>query len=101
MNCEIRSMPKSPEIFGRKERRKEREQWRGTCNERGYDGQWKRISRIYRQSHPVCEMCNVELSVDVDHIVPFSGVDDPRRTDWSNLQALCRKCHNGKTHRSR
>jgi 5-methylcytosine-specific restriction endonuclease McrA len=25
-------------------------------------------------------------------------VDDPKRTEWQNLQSICRRCHNGKTH---
>jgi 5-methylcytosine-specific restriction endonuclease McrA len=52
-----------------------------------------------RQQTPVCEVCNDAIADDVDHIAPFNGVDDPKRTEWQNLQSICRACHNGKTHR--
>lgn len=74
-----------------------KERNRGTKQQRGYGGQWERIARLYRESHPVCEMCQQESSVDVDHIRPFRGVDDPLRTDLQNLQALCKACHSKKT----
>jgi hypothetical protein len=25
-------------------------------------------------------------------------LNDPKRTEWQNLQSICRACHNGKTH---
>jgi 5-methylcytosine-specific restriction endonuclease McrA len=49
----------------------------------------------------VCQVCHDAVAVDVDHIVPFDGVDDPKRTDWMNLMSICRACHNMKTRRQR
>jgi 5-methylcytosine-specific restriction endonuclease McrA len=36
---------------------------------------------------------------DVDHIIPFESIDDPRRLDWNNLQSLCARCHDRKSAR--
>lgn len=94
-------MPSSPKTFRQQERKRQKEQYRGTKQSRGYGGEWERISLAYRAANPVCEMCHNAVSVDVDHIQPFDGVNDPNRTDWQNLQALCRACHNGKTHGGR
>jgi 5-methylcytosine-specific restriction endonuclease McrA len=91
-------MPTSPKTFRSIERRKEREQFRGSKQSRGYGGEWERISLLKRQANAVCEMCKAAPADDVDHIVPFDGVDDPKRTEWQNLQSICRACHNCKTH---
>lgn len=94
-------MPSSPNTFRSKERAKEREQFRGSKQSRGYGGEWERISLLKRQQCPVCEVCNDATADDVDHIIPFNGVNDPKRTEWQNLQSICRACHNGKTHGGR
>lgn len=91
-------MPSSPRTFRSAERAKERERFRGSKQSRGYGGEWERISLAYREAHPVCEICNDAPTDDTDHIVPFKGLDDPLRTAWDNLQAVCRPCHNRKTH---
>jgi len=70
---------------------------RENANRRGYDYQWCKISKMKRQKNPVCEICNDAPADDVDHIVPFRVVNDPLRTEWSNLQSVCRACHNAKT----
>jgi 5-methylcytosine-specific restriction endonuclease McrA len=90
-------MPTAPQSFRASKRKTERQFSRGTKQQRGYGGEWERISKLYRQSHPVCEICNAAPAVDTDHIRPFHGVSDPLRTDWSNLQAVCRPCHARKT----
>ena len=92
-------MPTSPKTFRSKERAKEREEFRGSKQSRGYGGEWEKISRMKRQQCPVCEVCNDATADDVDHIVPFDGVNDPLRTDWGNLRSICRPCHNRKTRR--
>jgi 5-methylcytosine-specific restriction endonuclease McrA len=92
-------MPTTPKTFRSKQATLKR--WNGTKQQRGYGGEWERISKLYRQSHPVCEICNAAPAIDTDHIRPFRGVSDPLRTDWSNLQAVCRPCHARKTRRQR
>lgn len=95
-------MPTAPRTFRQAERTQQREQLRGTRQQRGYTDEWVRMARMYRAQHPVCEMCQDAPSVDVDHVIPFTSLGDPLRTEWQNLQALCRACHNGKTrHESR
>ena len=94
-------MPTAPRTFRRTERKREVEEARGTKQQRGYGGEWERISRAVRQARPVCEICNDAPSVDVDHIQPFNGRNDPLRVDWDNLQAVCRACHNEKTRQGR
>ena len=94
-------MPTAPQTFRKQERVREVEQARGTKQQRGYGGEWERISLMKRAECPVCEMCNDAMAVDVDHIEPFNGRNDPLRTDWQNLQAVCRACHRAKTGRQR
>lgn len=70
---------------------------------RGYDAKWQRLRAAFLASSPLCVHCRqagrVRPAQDVDHIVPFEGKDDPNRLLASNLQALCRPCHNKKTRR--
>jgi len=39
----------------------------------------------------------IEATRQIDHIVPFRGLDDPLRLDRANLQGLCASCHSRKT----
>ena len=87
-------MPHSPKTF----RSAVRKAATATKQERGYGGEWERISRIYRSAHPVCEVCHDAPAEHVDHIIPFRGITDPRRTDVTNLQSICQACHSKKTH---
>jgi len=74
---------------------------RGTRTERGYDNAWLRLRNAKLHEDPLCEHClargETEEAVEVDHIRPFRGRDDPLRLDWANLQSLCAKCHKTKT----
>ena len=90
-------MPTTPTVF----RIAKRDKQRGTKQQRGYGGQWERISKMVRAQHPVCQICHDAPSDDVDHIIPFSGPNDPVRTQLSNLQAVCRACHQRKTREQR
>lgn len=61
---------------------------------------WRRLSaaRIQADGYK-CVQCG-KFATEVDHIVPIqtpAGWD--RRYDWSNLQSLCKTCHNKKHHR--
>ena len=94
-------MPSAPKTFRSTERKREKEQFRGSKQSRGYGGEWERISRMKRAECPVCEVCNDAAADDVDHVIPFNGVNDPLRTEWQNLRSICRRCHNDKTHNGR
>ena len=56
---------------------------------------WRILRRKVLYDHPICQMCDAELAVDVDHVIPIERGGDP----WamSNLQGLCRRCHGRKT----
>lgn len=92
-------MPTKPQTFRSKERARDRERFRGSKQQRGYGGEWELISRMKRAQCPVCEVCCNATADDVDHVIPFDGVSDPKRTEWVNLQSICRDCHNKKTRR--
>lgn len=69
---------------------------------RGYNRQWQKASWEYLQAHPLCVLCMqkqppryVRATV-VDHITPHRG-DQKLFWDRSNLQALCKQCHDKKT----
>ncbi len=90
-------MPTTPDVFrGTPTPRRYQ-----TKQERGYGGQWSRLSLMIRKQRPLCEHCTAAPSEEVDHIVPFSGLNDPLRFDVTNLQALCRPCHHAKTKQQR
>lgn len=71
---------------------------RGNRHERGYDSRWVRLRDAYLAQHRLCERCEAEgrtaLAEQVHHVDGFDGLDDPKRLDWDNLQALCEECHN-------
>jgi 5-methylcytosine-specific restriction enzyme A len=75
---------------------------RPSASKQGYGRAWERIARAFRYENPICadpfgahaRENRFEVSRHVDHIVPRSagGTDE-----WSNLQALCARCHSRKT----
>ena len=65
-----------------------------------YDLQaWRRTSRAFLAAHPLCALCTTEgrirIAKQVDHIKAVK--DGGARFDWTNLQALCDRCHMHKT----
>lgn len=56
---------------------------------------WTKLSRRFRDAHPLCAEClrqgKVTPSQCVDHIVPYPHCAD--FFDESNLQALCNRCN--------
>lgn len=73
--------------------------------ERGYGHDWDKLRNSFIQENPYCAECDrqglVRLASEVDHIEPFTSVDDPKRLDRDNLQSLCHRCHIIKTIRDR
>ena len=67
---------------------------------RGYGSKWRRASKQYLQSHPLCVKCLSEgrytAATVVDHIKPHRG-DSTLMWDSNNWQALCKPCHDKKT----
>jgi 5-methylcytosine-specific restriction protein A len=68
--------------------------------QRGYTSHWDVRSRNYRKRHPLCVMCLangiVAASEVVDHKKPHHGAHDPLMWDEYNMQALCKRCHDGR-----
>ena len=81
------------------------EQRRGSRISRGYDKHWLKLRAWFMQQpeHQLCVVCTrqgrVTRTAEVDHIVPFRGVHDPKRLDPNNLQPLCIVHHREKTSR--
>ena len=76
---------------------------RGSARQRGYDARWQKVRDYHIRANPLCVKCEERgrtvAGKDVDHIIPFDGLSDPKRLDGCNLQTLCRACHNAKTAR--
>lgn len=80
---------------------------RGTTKERGYGADWERVRlRVLERDKYVCCECLrrdpdlVTIAVLVDHITPLNRANplaDPNRLRMSNLESLCRSCHEVKT----
>jgi 5-methylcytosine-specific restriction endonuclease McrA len=66
---------------------------------------WRKISRAYLMSHPLCECQSCQKrtvplpSQHCDHIIPIKNGGDAY--SWDNLQALNKKCHNRKSAKER
>ena len=74
---------------------------RGTRKERGYGEDWMRLRAIVLAKEPLCRhhLANEGRAVPatvVDHILDIADRPD-LRLEESNLQSLCRACHNRKT----
>jgi len=76
---------------------------RGNRHAQGYGVAWTKLrTQVLKRDGHLCQVCakhdRITLARDVDHIVgkAHGGTDDP-----SNLQAICRRCHNDKTTRDR
>ena len=68
-----------------------------------HSARWTRLSRAWRQQHPLCEECRRQGTVTpatcTDHIVPWPICQD--FFDESNLQSLCDRCNMLKGERDR
>lgn len=67
---------------------------------RGYTNKWRKISKSFLKTHPLCVRCKAEgrytKATVVDHIIPHRG--DPKIFwDMTNWQPLCKHHHDVKT----
>jgi 5-methylcytosine-specific restriction enzyme A len=74
---------------------------RPCATERGYDWRWQKFRKPYLAAHPLCVTCRAEgrgpvEATCIDHI-DGEGPHGARGYDESNLQALCKPCHDRKT----
>ena len=69
--------------------------------QRGYNGRWKRESRLFLRANPICvcdgqaQGCNGEATV-TDHRIPHKG-DPALFWDATNWQPMSKVCHDRKT----
>lgn len=76
-------------------------------HERGYGAEWVRLrTKIMQRDCGLCQMCRkagrVTVAYAVDHIISKANALRMKWTpeqvdDESNLQAICRPCHDTKT----
>lgn len=63
-----------------------------------HSDRWRKArAYVIRQRHGVCEECG-RRGTEVHHIVALTeaNVDGPLATDPSNLEVLCKSCHDAK-----
>ncbi len=65
---------------------------RQSAAQRGYGSKWRMIRAAFLKAHPQCE-CG-EKATEADHRVP---VREGGSNAWSNLCAMCKRCHSRKT----
>ena len=65
---------------------------------------WLRLKSAMLEDQPFCESCNrlgkLSLAKEVDHVIPIR-VNMDLALDESNLQCLCKSCHQKKTQREK
>jgi len=58
---------------------------------------WTRLSKAFREEHPLCEACRkkgiIKAADVVDHITPYPICGDNGFFDRDNLQSLCQQCN--------
>ncbi len=72
--------------------------WTKSASERGYGYAWEKLRVKVLRRDPVCRMCGIRESNNVDHIKPKTAGG---KDDLSNLQGLCTQCHREKTQQDR
>jgi 5-methylcytosine-specific restriction endonuclease McrA len=75
---------------------------RGNRHARGYDSAWERARKAKLTSqNGLCQRClragRRTPATEVHHVRGFGGLDDPKRLDPANLDAVCENCHLGMT----
>jgi 5-methylcytosine-specific restriction protein A len=62
---------------------------------------WRKVRLLYKKKFPLCANCQrkgiIKEARDIDHIIPLKQNGD--KFSYSNLQSLCRSCHNRKSAR--
>jgi 5-methylcytosine-specific restriction protein A len=77
-----------------KKARAKREIGRPSAHARGYGARWRKLRKLVLHDDPICAVCCVQASQEVDHVLPkgSGGMDA-----LSNLQGICERCHAEKT----
>ena len=77
------------------QRKREYDQHRPSSSQRGYGVEWRQIRDEYLAHHPACTRCG-KVAIDVHHKIPLRRGGS---SEWSNLEALCHRCHSSVTMR--
>ncbi len=72
---------------------------RGSATDRGYNSRWARFRSWFLSENPLCACGCGHAAVEIHHLVPVSGPDDPRFFDLTNLAGLTKACHSRETMR--
>lgn len=67
--------------------------WKGSTRRSRLPRGWAKLRKRILLRDPICRICDMALSVEVDHIVPGDDHSD------ENLQGVCVGCHADKTQR--
>ena len=68
--------------------------WGSSADQKIYKSRaWRQLREDYLMEHPYCE-CE-RMATVVDHKTPIRNGGDVWK--WSNLQSMCKYCHNRKT----
>jgi 5-methylcytosine-specific restriction protein A len=89
-------------IYGTHKKRKRYKDRRITAARRIYARtRWRKYRKYFIMKNKWCVECQragrLTPATDVDHIVPFDGVDMKSFWNKSNHQPLCKTCHSIKT----
>ena len=88
------------QVFCKDHRMYSDDRMRGGASARGYDARWREARAIFLKQHPLCAFCQAEGKIVpatvVDHIIPHWG-DQRLFWDQTNLESLCKECHDKKT----
>lgn len=58
-------------------------------------GRWQKLRAWIIKRQPICMVCGMNVSEEVDHIIPLS--QGGAEMDADNLQGICKACHSSKT----
>lgn len=73
------------------------DQNRPTATARGYDSRWGRFRVWFLRQHPMCFCGCGRPAMEVHHLTPASGPDDPNFYNVDGLVALSKECHSRET----
>ena len=74
-------------------------QTQSNTTERGYGHDWQKLRALKLATNGVCEIrthCQGAVATEVDHRIPFTGMADPLRLEWSNLRSACKPCNSAR-----
>lgn len=84
------------------DKKRQRDQYRMSSSNRGYDGPWRKLRKTFIRENPLCHDCMVKgrykPTREVHHIKKVKEYPSLRLVK-SNLMGLCKSCHSIRTAR--